>query len=148
MKFQHPAMLDHATRAKGSEMDNQDQAEIIRFPAKGLSEVIQRLGQVVEQETAALQANSLEELEYFSEQKNRLLLEFNRTMVAAGNVSRIPGLFKDIERLRAQLGENRVLLRRQLAAVNEFSGFLESEARRHETDGTYSQSIARFGMQR
>ena len=129
-------------------MDNQDQAEIISFPAKGLSEVIRRLGLLVEQESAALRANALEELEHFSEQKNRLLYEFNRTMVAAGNVSRIPGLFKDVEGLCTQLAENKMLLRRQLAAVKEFSNFLESEARRHETDGTYSQSIGRFGMRR
>ncbi len=126
-------------------MENQGQAAQISSSTKGLREVMKRLGALIDEETIALQANKLEELEYFSEQKNRILFEFNRAMIAAGNVSGIPGLFKDVERLRSRLAKNKTMLKQQLAAVKEFSGFLEGEARRHETDGTYSQSICRFG---
>lgn len=126
-------------------IENGDQTNNISAPSKGLSDVIGRLGYLIKEETAALQINDVEKLEVFSEQKNRILLEFNRAMIAAGNVSGIPGLFKDIENLRTHLAENKSMLKRQLTAVKDYSVFLEDEARRHETDGTYSQSIGRYG---
>lgn len=114
----------------------------------GLTEVIGRLGFLIDEETAALEINNIEKLELFSEQKNRILLEFNRAMIAAGNVSGIPGLFKEVEQLRTRLARNKAMLKRQLAAVKEYSAFLEDETRRNETDGTYSQSIGVYGIRR
>jgi len=91
------------------------------------------------------QANNIENLELFCERKNRTLLEFNRALVKVGNISGVPGLFKEVELLKARLADNKAVIKRQLSAVKEFAGFLEGEARRHETDGTYSRAIGHYG---
>jgi len=129
-------------------MDNQANAQQISSPTKALAEIVKRLGALVDEETSALKANNTERLEHFSEQKNRTLLEFNRALVKVENISGVPGLLKDVETLRSRLAENKAVLKRQLSAVKEFSVFLEGEARRHETDGTYSKSIGHYGSQR
>jgi len=129
-------------------MQNQAHAKQISSPTKALSEIVKRLGSFIDEETVALRANKTDKLEFYSERKNRTLLEFNRALVKVGNISGIPGLFKDVEALQSKLAENKSALKRQLSAVKEFAGFLEGEARRNETDGTYSKAIGRYGSQK
>ena len=126
-------------------MNNQPDAQLTSSPTKALSEIVTRLGVLVDEETKALQANNIENLELFCERKNRTLLEFNRALVKVGNISGVPGLFKEVELLKARLADNKAVIKRQLSAVKEFAGFLEGEARRHETDGTYSRAIGHYG---
>ena len=51
-------------------MENQGQAAQISSSTKGLREVMKRLGALIDEETIALQANKLEELEYFRDRKS------------------------------------------------------------------------------
>ena len=106
-----------------------------------LASVIDRLTQLVEEETADMRKRDLSKVAFYCDRKNRLLLEANRALSSEKTHGGLQVLAGKAKQLQVKLKENELLLKEQLAAVREFSEFLESEIRRNETDGTYTRSI-------
>lgn len=113
--------------------------------AAAVTEIVRRLIAIVEDETRHLRENNTSDIATYTARKNRTLLELNRALASAEKRATSSSFFEAVEILRVRMAENKNELHRHLSAVKEFSGFLETEARRNETDGTYSMSICRTG---
>jgi hypothetical protein len=106
---------------------------------------IERLEEVVEQETAALKARATIDLTDFNNRKSQGLLDLNRALRgldARGSkmaMARLAGL-------RAKLAINQAVLRMHLEAVREVTSVLADAIRDAESDGTYSPSIRGYGI--
>lgn len=110
-------------------------------PASPLDRVIQRLEEVVDQETAALRARTPIDLREFNNRKSQGLLDLNKTLRVIGNVAADGGIAARLARLRAKLDTNRAVLKLHLEAVREISTIVADTIRNADSDGTYSQSI-------
>jgi hypothetical protein len=119
-------------------------------PADGapasLDRVIERLEEVVEQETAALRGRTAVDLKDFNTRKSQGLLELNRALRAldagpAGDEA----LRARLAGLRGKLDANRAVLEVHLAAVREVATALADAIRDADSDGTYMPSIGAGG---
>ncbi len=104
--------------------------------------VIQRLEEVVDQETAALKSRKAVDLKDFNDRKSHALLDLTRALrhMPAGGASQahLKGRLAD---LRAKLEVNRRVLQMHLEAVREVSTTLADAIREQDSDGTYSPSV-------
>src|SRR5262245_17845859 len=111
-----------------------------------LDRVIERLEEVVEQETAALRGRTAVDLKDFNIRKSQGLLELNR---ALRGLDASPAGDKTLEArlagLRAKLDANRAVLDVHLAAVREVATALADAIRDADSDGTYMPSIGAGG---
>jgi flagellar biosynthesis/type III secretory pathway chaperone len=112
-----------------------------RLPDVGspLDRVIQRLEEVVDQETAALRTRSVVDLAEFNNRKSQGLLDLNKALRGADTADRM--VAARLTRLRAKLDGNRAALQMHLDAVREISTVVADTIRDADSDGTYSQSI-------
>jgi len=106
---------------------------------------IDRLEEVIDEETAALVARQALDLSEFNRRKSRSLLELTRLSRAlSGRVlgaeagARLRGIGGKLER-------NHDLLRMHLAAAQEVAGIISDALREAESDGTYSSDSRRTG---
>ena len=104
---------------------------------------IERLEEVVEQETTALQARTSVDLRSFNERKSQGLLELTRAMRHIEGTTPEPALITRLTSLRAKLDANSAALKLHLDAVREISAVMADAMRDAEHDGTYSRSIRR-----
>ncbi len=111
-----------------------------------LLEVMQRLINVVEDETDCLRVHDVSQLASQLEKKNRILLEFKRAQKTLIGVGESSALISRAKVLKAAIGRNQSAIKLHLSATKEFANFLEEENRRHETDGTYSRLIGINGV--
>ena len=115
-------------------------------PPASLDRVIERLEEVVEQETAALRGRTAVDLKDFNIRKSQGLLELNR---ALRGLDASPAGDKTLEArlagLRAKLDANRAVLDVHLAAVREVATALADAIRDADSDGTYMPSIGAGG---
>lgn len=114
-------------------------------PAASVTEIVRRLIVVVEDETRHLRDNDTSDIATYTAKKNRTLLELSRALASVEKNTGSSSFIDAVEVLRDRMTENKNEIRRHLLAVKEFSSFLETEARRNETDGTYSMSAVQFG---
>lgn len=104
--------------------------------------VIQRLEEVVEQETAALKSRKAVDLKEFNDRKSHALLDLTRAlrqMQAGGGAQ--AHLMNRLGDLRAKLEVNRRVLQMHLEAVREVSTTLADAIREADSDGTYSPAV-------
>lgn len=101
----------------------------------------ERLEQVVDQETAALQTRTSVDLKDFNDRKSLGLLELTRATRHIEGTAPDPALLARLSRLRDKLEINRAALKTHLDAVKEISTIVADAMRNAESDGTYSPSI-------
>ena len=101
---------------------------------------IERVEQVVEQETLALRRRELGALADFNHRKSHGLLELTRAVRTLGAADDARNLALPLRNLQAKLTENSIALQMHLKAVQEVSGLMARAIRDGESDGTYSAS--------
>ena len=108
---------------------------------------IERVEEIIDQETLALREGQSIDLAEFNRRKSQGLLELMR---GVRNL-KVPEAQQAVEQrlrpLRDKLGENSVLLGQHLEAVREISDVLARAIRDGESDGTYSAAIRFVGSQ-
>jgi hypothetical protein len=104
--------------------------------------VIQRLEEVVDQETAALKSRRPVDLKDFNDRKSHALLDLTRALrqMQGGNRDQ-PQLAKRLANLRAKLEVNQRVLQMHLEAVREVSTTLADAIREADSDGTYTPAM-------
>lgn len=110
-----------------------------------LERAIERLEEVVDEETAALRSRAAIDLRDFNNRKSQGLLELNRALRGLDGAARDKAVPGRLARLRAKLEVNRTVLETHLVAVREVATVLADAIRDAESDGTYSPSIRAGG---
>lgn len=108
---------------------------------QNLTDTIQRLEEVVEQETAALKTHTAVDLNDFNNRKSQGLLDLSRALRQLGEAARDPAVTTRLAALREKLAVNQAVLKMHLDAVREVSTIVADAIREAESDGTYSQAI-------
>lgn len=103
---------------------------------------IQRLEEIVDEETAALQARKPVDLKSFNDRKSQALLELTRWQRSLQGVGAPPALAARLGSLRDKLALNQAVLKLHLEAVREISTSLSDAIRHADSDGTYTPAIS------
>lgn len=111
-------------------------------PVTMLEISIQRLEEIVDQETAALKARESIDLKAFNDRKSQALLELSRWMRNMASVGANQALAARIGTLKEKLAVNQAVLKLHLEAVREISTSMADAIRQSESDGTYTQAIS------
>lgn len=98
---------------------------------------VMRLAEVVRLETQLLKAGGAVDFDALNRRKSHALMEF--TQVARG-VTDAPQLVAQISELRLLLAENAEILDRRLQATREIAMLILEQARKSESDGTYTMT--------
>lgn len=106
--------------------------------------VVQRLEEVVDEETAALRSGRHADLKDFNFRKGHGMLEFSRAAGLVGaRAATDPALSGRLQSLRSKLVTNQAVLKMHLEAVQEIASDLSAAIQDAESDGTYSASFGR-----
>lgn len=119
----------------------EDKAAVVNLVEKA----VERLQEVVDQETAALRSRQPVDLKVFNDRKSQGLLELTRAMRRLDGPPTDQALLASLTGLRAKLETNRAVLAMHLEAVREISTIMVDAMREAESDGTYSQSVRNGG---
>ncbi len=103
---------------------------------------IQRLEEIVDQETMALRSGKTVNLKEFNDRKSQALLELTRASRQMQGGAPDPALAKLVGALKVKLAVNQAALKMHLEAVREISTSLSDAIRQAESDGTYTQAIS------
>jgi len=106
-----------------------------------LEAAIQRLEDVVEEETAALRGRVAVDLKDFNNRKSQGLLDLTRALRLLDGAAHEQALADRLAGLRAKLDTNKAVLQMHLDAVREVAAIMTEAIRDAESDGTYSRSI-------
>lgn len=106
--------------------------------AGNLGAIIGRIEEAVDEETAAIRANSSFDLRASNARKSRCLYELNRAMKGMGQAEFIEQHREGLIRLRQKLTRNEAAVLAHLNAVTEVANLLKNAIQRAEADGTYS----------
>jgi hypothetical protein len=142
--FARPASQAAPARSNGLGVAPRPGEGTLSAPAP-LDRVIERLEEVVDQETAALRNRTAIDLKDFNNRKSQGLLELNRALRGLDNPPKDRTVTTRLAGLRAKLDVNRAVLETHLAAVREVATVLADAIRDAESDGTYSPSIGAGG---
>ncbi len=104
-------------------------------------QTIERVEQVVDQETLALKTNQPIDLVEINRRKSHGLLDLTRGLRALNGGPGLQAVEGRLATLRARLNENSAVLRRHLDAVQEVSAIVARAIREGESDGTYSAAV-------
>ncbi|MFA5950148.1 MAG: hypothetical protein WC807_07680 [Hyphomicrobium sp.] len=113
--------------------------------ASTLDVTIQRLEEVIEQETTTLRSGVSVNIEAFNVRKSQALLELTRLLRQVQGGPPNEQLVKRVESLQAKLAVNRAVLKMHLEAVREISSTLADAIREADSDGTYTPSTYAAG---
>ncbi len=102
---------------------------------------IERLEDVVDQETAALKSRAPADLREFNNRKSQGLLELSRSLRYFQVAPPTNAVLERLAGLREKLDINQAVLKLHLDAVREVSTIMADAIRDAELDGTYSPSI-------
>lgn len=102
---------------------------------------IERLEDVVDQETAALKGRTAADLREFNNRKSQGLLELSRSLRHFQAAPPSDTVLARLAGLREKLDTNKAVLELHLQAVREVSTVMADAIRDAESDGTYSPSI-------
>jgi hypothetical protein len=112
-----------------------------------LERAIERLEEVVDQETAALRSRAGIDLADFNNRKSQGLLDLNRALRSHDGLARDKAALARLAGLRAKLDANRAVLKTHLDAVREVATVLADAIRDTESDGTYSPGFRGGGWE-
>lgn len=114
-----------------------------RHAAMPMLEVtIQRLEDIVDQETLALRTRKAIDLKEFNDRKSQALLELTRSLRHVQGGAPDPALAARVGSLKVKLAVNQAALKMHLEAVREISTTISDAMRLAESDGTYTQTIS------
>jgi hypothetical protein len=102
---------------------------------------IERLEDVVDQETAALKGRTAADLREFNNRKSQGLLELSRSLRYFQVAPPTNAVLERLAGLREKLDTNKAVLELHLEAVREVSTIMADAIRDAESDGTYSPSV-------
>lgn len=103
---------------------------------------IDRLEDLLDQETATLSRMSLEELKDFNRRKSLCLLDFTRAARPLTERAVDERLRARVGRLRESIDRNAAVLQTHLEAVREIAGTVAQSLHERESDGTYTESAS------
>ncbi|MGB3418100.1 MAG: hypothetical protein WBG88_06810 [Mesorhizobium sp.] len=106
--------------------------------AGNLDALIGRIGEAVEEETAAIRANPRFDLKASNARKSRCLYELNRAMKGMGQVEFAERHRDGLVSLQEKLSRNEQAILAHLSAVTEVANLLKNAIQQAEADGTYS----------
>lgn len=119
------------------------QAGVARGSVFPMVEVmIQRLEEIVDQETLALRERRAIDLKDFNNRKSQALLELTRSLRLLQGAGPDSALAVRVGNLKVKLAVNQAELKVHLEAVREISTSLSDAIRHAESDGTYTQAIS------
>lgn len=107
-----------------------------------LEVTLQRLEEVLDQETSALRAGGSVDLQAFNGRKSQALLELTRMLRHAQGGAQDPHLVKRIGAIQSKLAINQAVLKMHLEAVREVSNTIADAIRAADSDGTYTPAIS------
>ena len=110
-----------------------------------MDRIIERLQQVVEEETALLRANSVVDLTDFNTRKSQGLYDLSRAMHRLGEQRPGPETLARMHSLRGALEANQAALSAHLHAVREIATIVSDAIQEFESDGTYAPPFKRAG---
>lgn len=113
-----------------------------RSAAPMLEVTIQRLEEIVDQETMALRSRKAVNLKEFNDRKSQALLELTRSLRLVQGGAPDPALAARVGSLKVKLAVNQAALKVHLEAVREISTSIADAIRQAESDGTYTQTIS------
>jgi len=103
-----------------------------------LLRAIERIDDLIEEETTALRAHRALDFVAFIRRKSQGLLELTQAARAVNGYDVEPVITDRLQDLKQQLERNRAVLQLHLEAVREVAELLAKAARDAESDGTYS----------
>ena len=103
---------------------------------------IQRLEDIVDQETGGLNARKAINLKDFNDRKSQALLELTRMLRTLQGGPPNPVVAERVQGLKSKLAVNQAVLKLHLEPVKEISTSLADAIRNSESDGTYTPSIS------
>ncbi len=106
-----------------------------------LKSAIERLGEIIDQETAALQRRTAVDLNAFNDRKSHGLVELTRAMRHFESTPPDQMLLVSLTALRAKLQDNSAALKMHLDAVREVSTVVAEAMQHADSDGTYAPVI-------
>jgi hypothetical protein len=106
-----------------------------------LRSAIERLEEVIDQETAALQRRTSVDLNDFNDRKSHGLVELTRAMRHFEAIPPEPYLVTALTNLRSKLEINRAVLATHLEAVREVSSAIADAMQSADSDGTYAPML-------
>lgn len=117
-------------------------APVARGAAPMLEVTIQRLEEIVDQETMALRSRKAVNLKEFNDRKSQALLELTRSLRHLQGGAPDAALAARVGSLKVKLAINQAALKVHLEAVREISTSIADAIRQAESDGTYTQAIS------
>jgi hypothetical protein len=107
---------------------------------------VDKLTEIVMDETRVLRARGEGDLERYTNQKNHGLLEVTRAMRSVQAEAIHPSLVARLHFLRDRLEENRKVLGLHLKAATEIADLVSGTLEEAASDGTYTASVFRGRM--
>lgn len=105
---------------------------------------IQRLEDILVQETDALRERKVINLKDFNDRKSQALLELTRLLRTLQGGEPSPEVAQRVAALRSKLALNQAVLKLHLEAVREISTTLSDAIRNADSDGTYTPAISAY----
>jgi len=106
---------------------------------------VNRLADILDEETAALRDHTPIDLKASNDRKSLGLIELNRVLHLMESMKPAPATQRILERLNAKLDANRHFLKLHMEAVREVAGIISQTIREADSDGTYSSAFRSKG---
>lgn len=113
-----------------------------------IERAMQRIEDLVDGETEALQSRTAIDLRESNNRKSRALLELDMASRELDGLQLDDDFMTRLKRLRDKLETNRTVLAKHLEAVREIAALIADAIQDAEWDGTYSQYAAAGGEAR
>jgi hypothetical protein len=107
---------------------------------------VNRLAEIVDEETAALRGHTPIDLKASNDRKSLGLIELNRVLRLIEGTKPEPSTLKALERLNGKLETNGHFLKLHLEAVREVAAIISRTIREADSDGTYSPAFRSKGQ--
>lgn len=108
-----------------------------------IEKILDRIEQVVEEETLLLKMRRVVDLREFNHRKSQALFELSRLGRAMALDFADRNLIERLRRLQTKLDENQAMLRMHVEAVREIANMVAKSIQQAESDGTYSPAMRR-----
>ena len=111
-----------------------------------LMKSLDRLEETLDQETAALMARDLSNLEEFNRRKSQCLLEISRMVRTLDIHALDQKATKRLQNLQAKIETNQDMLQQHMQAVQEVASIISNAIQKAESDSTYSAHMNKAGF--
>ena len=117
-------------------------APVRATPPPMLEVTIQRLEEIVDQETLALRTRQSVNFKEFNDRKSQALLELTRSLKLLQGSGPNSTLATRMGNLKVKLAVNEAALKVHLEAIREVSTTISEALRNADSDGTYTRAIS------